>query len=76
MQKLATKKTHITLMSRGGKREGAGRKPLPPFLKKQSIHLKLPGWLIDWMDQRPGSRAVQIEEALKRQHKLKEPKKG
>ena len=48
-------------MSHGGKREGAGRKPAPPMLKKEDCRLKLPRWLIDHMDAAPESRAVQIE---------------
>ena len=57
----------------GGKREGAGRKPSPPELKKEPISVKLPKWLLDWMREQPESRAVLIEEALKRRHKLKAP---
>lgn len=48
----------------GGKREGAGRKPAHPLLKKEMISLKLPRWLIDRLDQEPESRAVLIESAL------------
>jgi len=55
----------------GGARQGAGRKPSPPELKKEPISLKLPRWLIEWMDKQDESRAVLIEEALKRRHKLK-----
>lgn len=58
---------------RGGKRSGAGRKPAPELLRKEPIGLKLPRWLIDWLDTRSESRAVLIEEALRRQHKLKPP---
>ena len=58
----------------GGKREGAGRPPAPPMLKKEPISLKLPRWLIDWMDAQPESRAVLIEEALSKAHKLRPPK--
>ena len=57
----------------GGARQGAGRKPSPPELKKEPISLKLPRWLIEWMDKQEESRAVLIEEALKRRHKLKPP---
>jgi hypothetical protein len=49
----------------GGKREGAGRRPAHPLLKKEMISLKLPRWLIDRLDEEPESRAVLIEEALK-----------
>jgi hypothetical protein len=48
----------------GGKREGAGRKPAHPLLKKEQMPLKLPRWLIDKLDQEPESRAVLIESAL------------
>jgi len=57
----------------GGKREGSGRKPSPPELLKVPVTIKLPRWLIEWMDTPPESRAVLIEEALKNRHKLKPP---
>lgn len=60
----------------GGKREGAGRKPSPPELKKEPISMKLPKWLIEWLDEQPESRAVLIEAALKRRHKIKPPEPG
>lgn len=57
-------------MTHGGKREGAGRKLLPERIKKRPISIKLPGWLVDWMDQQNESRAVLIEQALRRIHKI------
>lgn len=57
----------------GGKRKGAGRKPSHPMLKKEPISLKLPRWLIKWMDEQQESRAVLIENSLKMTHKLKQP---
>jgi len=60
-------------MTVGGKREGAGRKPAAPHLKKMPISVALPQWLLDWMDTRPESRAVLIEEALRKRHKIKPP---
>jgi len=60
---------------KGGKREGAGRKPLPEALKKQPCPIKLKQWLIDEIDSRPGSRAKVIEVALIKAYKLKEPAK-
>jgi hypothetical protein len=60
---------------KGGARKGAGRKALPVNLKKRPIALKLPGWLIDWLDQQEPSRAVLIEDTLIKVHKLKPPKK-
>ena len=58
---------------RGGKRKWAGRKCSPANLKKNMISVKLPQWLIDWTAEQEESRAVLIEEALKKVHKLKEP---
>jgi len=62
----------------GDKRNGPGRKPAPPLLRKEPITLKLPRWLLDWLavecaSQSP-SRAVLIEEAVSKVHKLKAPK--
>ena len=60
--------------NRGGNRSGAGRPPAPPLLKKESIHIKLPKWLILWMDDQPGmNRAVLIENALKKVHGIEPP---
>jgi len=53
--------------------KGAGRKPAPPNLKKNSVHMKLPQWLIEWTAKQPQSRAVLVEEALKKTHNLKTP---
>lgn len=61
-------------MSHGGKRKGAGRPPAPPMLKKESIHVKLPKWLIIWMNDQPvTNRAVLIENALQKMHGIKPP---
>ncbi|MFA6972416.1 MAG: hypothetical protein WC208_13605 [Gallionella sp.] len=57
----------------GGKRLGAGRKPSAPELKKEPIYIKLPLWLIKWMDTQAESRPVLIENALRKQHKIKPP---
>lgn len=51
--------------NKGGKREGAGRKPAHPLLKKEMISLKLPRWIINRLYEEPESRAVLIEKALK-----------
>lgn len=57
----------------GGKREGAGRKPVPEPLKKVPYNTKLPRWLRDWLTspEREKSGPVLIEEALKQVHNLK-----
>lgn len=60
-------------MSRGGARLRAGRKPVAPELKKEPISIKLPKWLIDWMDAQEESRPNLIEEALRRQHSIRPP---
>lgn len=58
----------------GGKREGAGRPPAPHLLKKRMVSIRLPEWLILWMDEQPGTnRAVLIETALSKLHNLKPP---
>ena len=62
-------------VSRGGKREGAGRRASPEALKKNPCPLRLPQRLIDWMDEQPETRASIITEAVIKAHKLKEPKK-
>lgn len=46
------------------------------MLKKQPISVKLPQWLLEWMDARTESRAVLIEDAICKRHKLKPPKDG
>ena len=58
---------------KGGKREGSGRKPRPVNLRKNPISVKLPQWLIEWTAEQAESRAVLIEDALKKVHGLKEP---
>ena len=58
---------------KGGKREGAGRPTAPTMLKKEPISLKLPKWLLDWMDAQPESRAVLIEDAICKRHKINPP---
>jgi hypothetical protein len=60
-------------MSRGGARLGAGRKPVAPELKKEPIYIKLPKWLIEWMDTQEDSRPVLIEEALRRHYNIYPP---
>lgn len=61
-------------MTAGGKRTGAGRPRATAALLKVPVGLKLPRWLIDWMDTQPESRAVLIEEALCSTHEIKPPK--
>jgi hypothetical protein len=44
-----------------------------PALKKMPVSVKLPQWLLDWMSCQEESRAVLIEDALRKRHKLKPP---
>lgn len=58
----------------GGKRPGAGRPPAPKELKKRMVSIRLPGWLINWMDEQPDTnRALLIESALKKTHGIDPP---
>ena len=63
-------------MSKGGAREGAGRKPVPEHLKKVPFNTKLPAWLKAWLidPEREESGPVMIEKALRRMYKLRPPK--
>jgi len=63
-------------VDKGGKREGAGRKPAHPLLKKEMISLKLPRWLINRLDEEAESRAVMIETALREKHGWTPPDVG
>ncbi len=57
----------------GGKREGSGRKPLPPLMKKTPRTVKLPEWLWQWIDSQPGNRPELIEAAIREKHKIGPP---
>jgi len=57
-----------------GKRHGAGRPTVPPHLKKRLISIRLPEWMLQWMDEQPDTnRAVLIEDALKKSHNIEPP---
>lgn len=60
-------------MSRGGKREGAGRPPIDPQMVKVPVGYKLPRWLVDWIRQQDEPAAQMIEEALRKVHHLRPP---
>ena len=49
---------------RGGKREGAGRKKVPSDVKRNPVTIRLPQYIIDAIDEFPGSRTEIIEAAL------------
>lgn len=61
----------------GGKREGAGRKPVPEHLKKVPYNTKLPRWLKDWLTDpgREKSGPMLIEIALRETYKLEPPER-
>lgn len=58
-------------MARGGKREGAGRKPTEHMLKKIPYATKLPRWLVEWLQEQKPNAATIIEDALSKEHDLK-----
>ena len=55
---------------RGGKRKGAGRPALADNERKAQINVKLPPWLIAWMDEQKESRAVLIEKAIRKAYRV------
>ena len=60
-------------MSRGGKREGAGRPPMDPRMVKVPVGYKLPQWLVDWIRAQDEPAAHLIETALCKAHRLRPP---
>ena len=52
-----------------------GRNKIPAEDKRQGVYIKLPPWLKSWLQEQGRSQGVVVEEALKKTHKLKEPKK-
>lgn len=49
----------------GGKRKGAGRKPLPDTLRREMLQVRLPKYLIDWLEKnKNGSLGRMIERAV------------
>lgn len=51
-----------------------GRPPAPPQLQRVNVPLRLPRWLVEWIDQQEATRAELIEAALLKAHKLRPPK--
>lgn len=58
-------------MGRGGKRKGAGRKPVDELLKKVPYSTKLPRWLVEWLRKQKPNAATIIEDAVSKEHDLK-----
>ena len=59
---------------RGGARNGAGRKPSDPHLVRVAVPIRLPAWLVEWIDTQQGTRAALIEAAIIKAHGLKAPR--
>lgn len=52
-----------------------GRPPTPPHLTRAQVTIRLPQWVVDWMDKQTGTdRTSLIEEAMLKWYKLKAPK--
>jgi hypothetical protein len=47
-----------------------GRPPAPPGLRRVNVPLRLPEWLVERVDEQPGTRADVIEAALLKANKL------
>ena len=51
-----------------------GRPPAPPQLQRVNVPLRLPRWLVEFIDQQDGTMTDVIEAALLKAHKLRAPK--
>ena len=57
---------------RGGKRKGAGRKPVPAHLKRNKMTgVRIHQWILDWLMNQPTSSGKIVEQALIEKYKLK-----
>jgi len=57
---------------RGGKREGAGRPPVPPNLKRVKMTgVRIQQWILDWLMSQPESGGKIIEDVLIEKYELK-----
>ena len=52
-----------------------GRKRLPEEFRRQTVTVRVPGWLLDWLYHHKGSVGEIVEEALIRQYNLTPPSK-
>ena len=62
---------------RGGARPGAGRpkgSTMPEDQKRHRYQIRLPGYVIKWLQKHPESSGRLIERALIMTYELKEPK--
>lgn len=51
-----------------------GRPVAEPHLRRVIVPVRLPAWLVEWIDAQGTTRADVIERALLKAHKLKAPK--
>lgn len=51
-----------------------GRPPAAPHLARVMVAIRLPQWLVTWIEAQGGDKTALIEEALIKRHKLKAPK--
>lgn len=51
-----------------------GRPPAEPHLQRINVPVRLPRWMVEWIDAQDGTRADVIEAALLKAHKHKQPK--
>lgn len=60
------------MVTRGGARKGAGRKPAPEHLKRETVSIRLPRWLIDLLPD--DGRSALVEAALCKMMRVCAPK--
>jgi hypothetical protein len=51
-----------------------GRPPAPPGLRRVNVPLRLPAWLVEWIDAQPETRTELIEAALLKAYNLRPPR--
>ncbi|SFO08919.1 hypothetical protein [Xenorhabdus japonica] len=58
---------------RGGKRAGAGRPPIDKNLRKMPVTIKIPKWIIDWLNEQPETKVRLIENAIIKHYNISPP---
>lgn len=53
---------------------GAGRKPISAHLRRKSINIKLPPYIVEYLDTLEGTRTSLIESAITMAYNIKKPK--
>jgi len=64
------------MVTKGGKRAGAGRPKANPLTKRKAVCVRLPKWLLNKMAEKPESSTEQIETALIKLNGWEQPKIG